>query len=74
MVALIVVIYYASKGRVSQAVQPTQEWGPGEKNAKQEWISYQYNKATRCKQHPYGYDNFAMNYSMPYFNHETFHM
>ena len=41
--------------------------------AKQDWISYQYKKATRCKQHPYGYDNYAMNYSMPYYNN-AFHM
>ena len=68
------VIYYASKRNLRQVVQPTQEWGPGDKIAKQEWISYQYKKAIRCKQHPYGYEqNYAMpNYSMPYYNN-AFH-
>lgn len=75
LIGFIMVIYYASKRNLRQVVQPTQEWGPGEKIAKQEWISYQYKKAIRCKQHPYGYEqNYAMpNYSMPYYNN-AFHM
>jgi len=73
VIGFIMVIYYASKRNLKQVVQPTQEWGPGDKLAKQDWISYQYKKATRCKQHPYGYDNYAMNYSMPYYNN-AFHM
>ena len=73
-IGLIMTIYYGSKRNVKQVVQPTQEWGPGDKNAKQEWIAYQYNKATRCKQHPYGYENYAMNYSMPPYYNTAFHM
>ena len=69
------VIYYAAKKNVKQVTQPTGDWGPGNKSARQEWITYQYNKSMRCKQHPYGYDNSyaAMNYSMPYYN-TAFHM
>merc|ERR1711935_847647 len=59
VIAFIMVIYYAGKGNLKQVWQPTQEWGPGDKIAKQDWISYQYKKATRCKQHPYGYENYA---------------
>ena len=73
-IGLIMTIYYGSKRNVKQVVQPTQEWGPGDKNAKQEWIAYQYNKAMRCKQHPYGYENYAMNYSMPPYYNTAFHM
>ena len=60
--------YGCYKKNFKQVFEPTKKWGPGDKLRTEEWIAYQYNKAARCKQHPYGYDNYAMNYSMPYYN------
>ena len=71
VIALIMIIYYATQKKLKEVTQPTGDWGPGDKIARQDWITYQYNKSileSQCKQHPYGYDNHAMNYSMPYYN------
>lgn len=74
VIAIIMVIYFAAQGKVKAVVQPTNDWGPGDKVARQEWIAYKYRKAMQCKRHPYaGYDNYGMNYPMNYYG-GSYHM
>ena len=64
-----------------QVTKPTSDWGPGDKNAKHEWITYKQNKAMEamtCKRHPHAaaaaYDNYAMNYPVGYYAAPSYHM
>ena len=56
-----------------QVTRPTSDWGPGDKNAKNEWIRYKQAKAMEamtCKRHPYtatAYDNYGMSYPVGYY-------
>ena len=64
-----------------QVTRPTPDWGPGDKNAKNEWIRYKQTKAMEamtCKRHPHAaaYDNYAMSYPVGYYTTPgpTYHM
>ena len=67
LAAIVMAIYYAVIKRDCLGVfKPTSDWGPGDKEARREWIAYKYSQATMCKQHPYAsYDNYAMSYPPP---------
>jgi len=72
IVAIFMVIYYGAKGKIREVTRPTPDWGPGDKNAKNEWIRYKQTKAMEamtCKRHPHAaaYDNYAMNYPVGYY-------
>merc|ERR1719150_528311 len=81
LIAIFMVVYYGCKGRIREVTKPTSDWGPGDKNAKHEWITYKQNKAMEamtCKRHPHAaaaaYDNYAMNYPVGYYAAPSYHM
>merc|ERR1719412_1522420 len=73
LIAIFMVVYYGCKGKIRQVTRPTSDWGPGDKNAKNEWIRYKQAKAMEamtCKRHPYtaaAYDNYGMSYPVGYY-------
>ena len=74
--AVVMMVYFGVKGKCLAVFQPSEDWGPGDKEARQEWIAYKYNKAMTCKRHPYAtYDNYGMNYPIGYYaGAGTYHM
>lgn len=57
--AIIMTIYHAAKGRVSQVIKPTHKWGPGDPVVRREILDQQ-NGIQRNGKH--SYDNQAMGY------------
>lgn len=53
-------IYYLAKGRFSQVVKPTPEWGPGDKAVRRAILDEQGGIHRRGR---YSYDNDAMSYN-----------
>ncbi|TRY72568.1 hypothetical protein TCAL_10129 [Tigriopus californicus] len=70
IVALIMTIMYATRGKTKELVRPINVWGPGDLSEIDEWHAFQYKKSFQCKQHPQGmggpYDNYGMQYPYPY--------
>jgi len=62
--AILMTLYYAIKGRISQAVKPTPQWGPGDKQVRQQ-ILEEIGGIRNAG--PYAYDNNGMGY-------EAYHM
>ena len=64
VIAVIMVIAYAVRGKVGEVFKPAYGWGPGDPAVLDEYQAYQYRKAAKCKQHPHGiggpYDNYGM--------------
>ncbi len=60
---------------------PEPDWGPGDRKFRDDYLALQYQKAFRCKQHPYGYpanaaahggyDNYGYGYG--YYGYATAH-
>ena len=62
--AILTTIYYAAKGRIQQAIRPTRQWGPGDKQVRQQILE---ERAGIPRVGPYAYDNNGMAY-------EAYHM
>jgi len=62
--AILTTIYYAVKGRIQQVVRPTRQWGPGDKQVRQQILA---ETAGIPRVGPYAYENNAMAY-------EAYHM
>jgi len=62
--AVLMTIYYAIKGRISQVVKPTPQWGPGDKQVRQQLLD-EMGGIPRVGN--YAYDNNGMGY-------EAYHM
>jgi len=62
--AILMTIYYAIKGRISQVIKPTSAWGPGDKQVRQQILD-EMGGIPRVG--PYAYDNNGMGY-------EAYHM
>lgn len=62
--AILMTVYYAFKGRISQVVKPTAKWGPGDKEVRRQILDEMNGIARTGK---YSYDNNAMGY-------EAYHM
>ena len=62
--AILMTIYYAIKGRISQVVKPTPKWGPGDKQVRQQILD---EMGGIPRTGPYAYDNNGMGY-------EAYHM
>ena len=62
--AILMTIYYAIKGRISQVVKPTPEWGPGDKQVRQQILD---EMGGLPRVGAYAYDNNGMGY-------EAYHM
>ena len=83
--AIVVLVVYLVKGSPRSAFAPDRTWGPGDPSVREEWDTYQYHRAFRCKQHPYGspygyYDNYgamattAATAAQPYYTYPAYHM
>ncbi len=72
VIAVVVLIASAARshGRASDAFRPESDWGPGDRDEREDYEQHLLSKR-RCKQHPYGppgaqqypygyYDNYAM--------------
>jgi solute carrier family 6 amino acid transporter-like protein 5/7/9/14 len=62
--AVIMTLYYAMKGKVSQVVKPTSKWGPGDKEVRKQILDEMGGMPRVGK---YSYDNNGMGY-------EAYHM
>jgi len=58
--AVLMTLYYLIKGRPSQVIKPTPEWGPGDKAVRRAILDEQQGIARSNK---YSYDNEGMNYN-----------
>jgi len=58
--AVLMTLYYLIKGRPSQVIKPTPEWGPGDKAVRRAILDEQQGIARSNK---YSYDNEGLNYN-----------